>query len=175
MRESIREQEEEISKLTLELEETPLFLNFDIDEETTGVKKEPRSVKEEPISIDDMLNNDESFSDQTDESFSDQADSYFDFDHLSMKSTAFPELGKKAEETELALTVERLQDLHGSLVARPSEDERADDPMGLKVPLMPHQQQALAWILWRERQKPPGGVLGKHLIITRFYLVISIL
>lgn len=86
-----------------------------------------------------------------------------------MKPTTSPELkelGKRAQETrdkELALTVERLQDLHGSLVARPSEEEKAEDPRGLKVQLMPHQQYALTWLLWRERQKPSGGVLGKYL------------
>lgn len=74
------------------------------------------------------------------------------------------ELGKKAQDTlyrEQSLTIERLQDLHGSLVARPTEDQRAKDPRGLRVALMPHQQHALAWLQWREKQKPRGGVLGK--------------
>lgn len=35
------------------------------------------------------------------------------------------------------------------------------DPKGVKVPLMVHQRQALAWLNWREQQHPPGGILGK--------------
>lgn len=30
-----------------------------------------------------------------------------------------------------------------------------------KVTLLPHQRKALAWLLWRETQKPCGGILGK--------------
>lgn len=81
------------------------------------------------------------------------------------------ELGQKALETherEQALTIERLEDLHGSLNARPGEDERADDPRGLKVSLMPHQQHALAWLMWRERQRPHGGILGDCSILISF-------
>lgn len=29
-----------------------------------------------------------------------------------------------------------------------------------KVELLPHQRRALAWLLWRETQKPCGGILG---------------
>lgn len=74
-------------------------------------------------------------------------------------------LGRKALETherEQALTVDRLKNLHTSLNARPGDDERAPDPNGLKVGLMPHQQHALAWLLWREKQKPHGGILGNY-------------
>lgn len=117
-----------------------------------------------------------------DGSSSDQTDHlYLDIDNIPIKPTTSPqlkELGKKAQETrdkELALTFERLKDLHGSLVARPSEDEKASDPRGLKVPLMPHQQHALAWLLWREQQRPPGGVLGEYFIILcNFVLLLFI-
>ena len=83
------------------------------------------------------------------------------------------ELGKKAQETfdrEQSLTIQRLQDLHGSLLARPKEDEMAPDPRGLKVPLMAHQKHALAWMQWREQQKPRGGVLGEIFLPTRRHL-----
>lgn len=30
-----------------------------------------------------------------------------------------------------------------------------------QVTLLPHQRSALAWLLWRETQKPCGGILGK--------------
>lgn len=31
-----------------------------------------------------------------------------------------------------------------------------------QVPLLLHQKQALAWLLWRESQRPCGGILGKQ-------------
>ena len=88
------------------------------------------------------------------------------------------ELGKKAQTTlekETALTADRLQDLHGSIVARPSENERAEDPQGLNVKLMPHQQHALAWLTWREQQKPPGGVLADDMGLGKTLTMISLI
>lgn len=29
-----------------------------------------------------------------------------------------------------------------------------------QVALLPHQRSALTWLLWRETQKPCGGILG---------------
>ena len=40
------------------------------------------------------------------------------------------------------------------------EREEENDPEGLRVTLMPHQRRALKWLLWREAQIPPGGILG---------------
>lgn len=44
----------------------------------------------------------------------------------------------------------------------PDESVLMSDPKTLKsdVELMPHQKHALAWLLWRESQKPHGGILG---------------
>ncbi|XP_046413162.1 transcription termination factor 2 [Neodiprion fabricii] len=87
-------------------------------------------------------------------------------------------LGLKAlatQEKEQALTVERLADLHGSLNARPSEDEQAQDPKGLKISLMPHQRHALAWLLWREKQKPPGGILADDMGLGKTLTMISLI
>lgn len=156
LQECIRQQEEEIGMLTRELENTSLvpFSN----RETEVESKKSHLVKKEPY-----------FKDESKLDY--LADSYLDVDNIPMKPITDPELralGIKAQATrdkELALTVERLQDLHGSLVARPSENEKAEDPRGLKVQLMPHQQHALAWLLWREQQKPSGGVLGKYKIV----------
>lgn len=37
----------------------------------------------------------------------------------------------------------------------PSGEEEAIDPVGLTVPLMTHQKQAIKWMTWREAQHPP--------------------
>uniref|UniRef100_A0A0L8GVD2 CCHC-type domain-containing protein n=1 Tax=Octopus bimaculoides TaxID=37653 RepID=A0A0L8GVD2_OCTBM len=47
----------------------------------------------------------------------------------------------------------------------PKEDEEEEDPRGLKVSLMPHQKHALAWLLWRQKQNPSGGILDSRRVI----------
>lgn len=164
--ESIREKETEIEQLTLELEKTPLVQS--LNRQKNEILKESRSAEKELLFV-----KDEPYSDDTDD-----MDSYLDINNIPLKPTTSPELrelGEKAQATrdrELALTVERLQDLHGSLVARPAENEKAEDPRGLKIKLMPHQKHALAWLLWREQQRPAGGVLGKYLKKNDFTLIL---
>ncbi|KAJ1063636.1 hypothetical protein K5549_000133 [Capra hircus] len=57
------------------------------------------------------------------------------------------------------ITSEAIDELHRSLESCPEETAMAEDPAGLKISLLPHQKQALAWLLWRESQKPQGGIL----------------
>ncbi|XP_076670956.1 transcription termination factor lodestar [Andrena cerasifolii] len=143
---SIALQEKELKDIMAELERTPL---------TEPVKTEFNTGNFDPYS---NIDND-----------------------ASMKSHTSPNvkaLGKKAQtklEKEQALTVDRLQDLHGSLVGRPSEEEKAEDPQGLKVKLMPHQQHALAWLMWREEQKPAGGVLADDMGLGKTLTMISLI
>lgn len=90
----------------------------------------------------------------------------FDFKDIPLnprESFVVNGLGKKALENlnqQKFLTHDKLEKLHGSLVSRPGEDEKCPDPPGLKSKLMGHQQHALAWLKWRETQKPRGGILG---------------
>lgn len=72
--------------------------------------------------------------------------------------------GRRAISThnaQKALTMDKLHQLHGSLKSCPKETDFAEDPKGLKVELMSHQKHALAWLMWREKQRPSGGILGK--------------
>lgn len=52
-------------------------------------------------------------------------------------------------------------DIFRQLETCPKSEEELEDPVGLLVSLMVHQRQALMWLVWRERQSPSGGILGK--------------
>ncbi|XP_047371763.1 transcription termination factor 2 isoform X2 [Sciurus carolinensis] len=74
------------------------------------------------------------------------------------------------------ITSEAIDELHRSLESRPGETVVAEDPPGLKVPLLLHQKQALAWLLWRESQKPQGGILddmGLGKTLTMIALILT--
>ena len=54
----------------------------------------------------------------------------------------------------------------------PDDTSELEDPDGLNVPLMTHQRQALAWLSWRERQQPAGGILGNFVLAD--YLLLEV-
>lgn len=71
-------------------------------------------------------------------------------------------------------TIICFQDLHGSLKGCPADNVLADDPKGLKVKLMDHQRHALAWMFWRETQRPRGGILADDMGLGKTLTMISL-
>jgi len=85
----------------------------------------------------------------------------FFFSHkINFKSFVCFFLALSTYRTQQTMTLDVLNSLHKSLGTCPSSDILADDPQKLKVQLMPHQKHAIAWLMWRESQKPHGGILG---------------
>ncbi|XP_067657488.1 transcription termination factor 2-like isoform X2 [Haliotis asinina] len=72
-----------------------------------------------------------------------------------------------------SITKEALEKLHKQLESCPSENEELEDPKGLTVPLMIHQRQALAWMAWREKQTPCGGILADDMGLGKTLTMIS--
>ncbi|NXH15279.1 TTF2 factor, partial [Bucco capensis] len=70
---------------------------------------------------------------------------------------------------------EAISHLHKSLESCPTEQTGAEDPSGLKVPLLLHQKQALAWLLWRESQKPCGGILADDMGLGKTLTMIALI
>ncbi|NXS06837.1 TTF2 factor, partial [Neodrepanis coruscans] len=70
---------------------------------------------------------------------------------------------------------EAINQLHRSLESCPTEQTVAEDPSGLKVPLLLHQKQALAWLLWRESQRPCGGILADDMGLGKTLTMIALI
>uniref|UniRef100_A0A2A4JUH4 Transcription termination factor 2 n=1 Tax=Heliothis virescens TaxID=7102 RepID=A0A2A4JUH4_HELVI len=88
--------------------------------------------------------------------------------------------GKQAMATHMAernLILDRLRDLYESLASRPAESQEAPAPRAMRSKLMPHQLHALAWLRWRETQRPRAGILADDMglgkTITMIALIVS--
>ncbi|VBB28990.1 unnamed protein product, partial [Acanthocheilonema viteae] len=68
-----------------------------------------------------------------------------------------------------AVTGQVIVQMHSSLTNAP-ENVGTDTPANLLTELMPHQKEGLTWLLWRERQALPCGILGSY----SFYWVLDL-
>ncbi|XP_011671534.1 transcription termination factor 2 [Strongylocentrotus purpuratus] len=93
----------------------------------------------------------------------------------SSRSLQQPSIKQHFTVVRPARYTKALQGLEQALETRPSEETEADDPSHLEVTLMPHQKQALAWMLWREAQESPcGGILADEPGLGQNETVISL-
>nr|XP_034834163.1 LOW QUALITY PROTEIN: transcription termination factor 2-like [Maniola hyperantus] len=108
------------------------------------------------------------------------ADKGLSWDDIQKASNAVqPRMfGKQAMATHMAernLILDRLRDLYESLASRPSEESMAKQPASVKSELMEHQLHALAWLKWRETQKPSGGILADDMGLGKTITMISLI
>merc|ERR1719400_2799217 len=75
------------------------------------------------------------------------------------------------------ITVDAMAKIHKSLETMPLEGNEEEQPGCLKasIALFGHQKQALAWLLWRETQHPPGGILADDMGLGKTLTMISLI
>uniref|UniRef100_T1J102 Helicase ATP-binding domain-containing protein n=1 Tax=Strigamia maritima TaxID=126957 RepID=T1J102_STRMM len=86
--------------------------------------------------------------------------------------------GRMTESRKLevkSVTTEAIEKLHSSLQTCPLGTDELPDPPNVSVPLLPHQRQALSWMIWREQQHPAGGILADDMGLGKTLTILSLI
>lgn len=75
----------------------------------------------------------------------------------------------------VSVTLDALQNLHQSLATCPTEKDTEPTPSALNVPLLPHQNRSLKWLMWRETQNPAGGILADDMGLGKTLTMIALI
>lgn len=156
------------AKLVAELDEKIREIKMMvIDEQESVQNRIKRSFNEDPSFQKSM--GESSIEDAT----ASKSSNFLVADDVQPKYTG--KVGMKNFQEQKALTEEKLQDIHESLNQRPADDVESSQPKHLKVTLMKHQLQALAFMEWREHsQKPRGGLLADDMGLGKTLTAISL-
>lgn len=153
LKSTLAKMKEELDKKNAEIK------NMVIDEEDSISNRIKRSMHEESSLVDiDESNHDMSGA----AALPTKPTNYLNADDVKPKYVG--KVGMKNFLNAKSLTVEALQAMHKTLDDRPADDALADPPKYLKVDLMKHQLHAIEFMMWRESQKPRGGILADDMV-----------
>ncbi|XP_076029306.1 transcription termination factor lodestar [Oratosquilla oratoria] len=79
------------------------------------------------------------------------------------------------EREMVRITSDAIEKLHHTLKTAPDTDRKEEEPpKGLVSNLMTHQRRGLAWLMWREQQLPPGGILADDMGLGKTLIMLSL-
>ena len=86
-------------------------------------------------------------------------------------------MNQQQRQEARSVTVDAMAKIHKSLETMPAEGDEEFQPVALRssVTLFPHQRQGLAWLLWRETQHPPGGILADDMGLGKTLTMIGLI
>lgn len=94
---------------------------------------------------------------------------------LSRRDTVRGTNRESEYEQQKALTVAKLEEIQEVLNSRPKEDELAEQPDELEIPLKAHQLHGLRFMIWRESCANPGGIIADDMGLGKTGLTIALI
>jgi transcription termination factor 2 len=81
-----------------------------------------------------------------------------------MEPTSLRITNQKTFTKQKSKITDRFKSLFDSMKTMPPETELHGNPNYFTTDLMDHQKYAISWMLWREQQKPRGGILADDMV-----------